>query len=192
MEPKRQRHGRSLPRSPTGPPGDDNEEEGRKKKKQIGLGAFGFKRQIEIVHKGQIETVQLPVEVEDTVTGPTAANMTHGCEGCGQYFKTAQGLGSHRNSCSVVQYQRQQQVQQHGMVLSALGAPAAPPGSSTLDGSPLNNNIQQVAILLGNYESKEDESKEANDEEEHKEADEDGWEDVEDEEEKSEEDVADR
>jgi hypothetical protein len=55
--------------------------------------------------------------------------MTHGCEGCGQYFKTAQGLGSHRNSCSVVQYQRQQQVQQHGMVLSALGAPAAPPVS---------------------------------------------------------------
>ena len=61
----------------------------KKKKKKKTLGCFGFTKTV--IHRGQAVAVSIP----EVITAPPSVL----CDICGQGFKNAQGLGSHKLKC---------------------------------------------------------------------------------------------
>jgi hypothetical protein len=60
--------------------------------------------------------------------GTTAADMRWQCDGYNAYFGSAQGLGSHKNSCTLLRDQLMRSVQGTGPIFAAFKN--GPPGSS--------------------------------------------------------------
>ena len=127
--------------------------EKRKTYTQQALGAAGFERKKKIKHNGEEVVVDLPVN--HVAVGPTAADMAHQCEGCHAYFSNLQGLGSHKNSCTLLRSQILQNAESKGVVFSLFKNP--PPGSSskasdttqtTLEGGTIDENPVTASILL--------------------------------------------
>ena len=127
--------------------------EKRKTYTQQALGAAGFERKKKIKHNGEEVVVDLPVD--HVAVGPTAADMAHQCEGCHAYFSNLQGLGSHKNSCTLLRSQILQNAESKGVVFSLFKNP--PPGSSskasdttqtTLEGGTIDENPVTASILL--------------------------------------------
>ena len=97
--------------------------------------------------------VDLPVN--HVAVGPTATDMAHQCKGCHAYFSNLQGLGSHKNSCTLLRSQILQNAESKGVVFSLFKNP--PPGSSsnasdttqtTLEGGTIDENPVTASILL--------------------------------------------
>jgi hypothetical protein len=97
-----------------------------KHKIQTAFGAYGFTRKKKMKHRN--ETVMAELPIHSVFKGATTADMRWQCDGCNAYFGSAQGLGSHKNSCTLLRYQLMQSVQGTGPIFAAFKD--GPPGSS--------------------------------------------------------------
>ena len=102
------------------------------------------------------ETVMAELPIRSVFEGATAADTRWQCDGCNAYFGSSQGLGSHKNSCTLLRDQLMQSVQGTGPIFAAFKN--GPPGSSkdtskqsTLMGGTVQEiPINKAAILLNN------------------------------------------
>jgi hypothetical protein len=73
------------------------------------------------------DTVVAELPMHSVFEGVTAADRRWQCDGCNAYFESAQGLGSHKNSCTLLRDQLMQSVQGTGLIFVAFKN--GPPGS---------------------------------------------------------------
>jgi hypothetical protein len=129
---------------------DDNNNNNKRKdmpkhKIQTAFGAYGFTRKKKMKHRN--ETVMAELPICSVFEGTTAADMRWQCDGYNAYFGSAQGLGSHKNSCTLLQDQLMRSVQGTGPIFAAFKN--GPPGSSkdmSKQSTLMGGTVQEIPI----------------------------------------------